>query len=61
MVLPGNSKKSTMKEVAECAQVSISTVSHVINKTRRVDKETHDRVLKAIENLTMLLIYLPVD
>ena len=49
MVLPGNSKKSTMKEVAECAQVSISTVSHVINKTRHVDKETHDRVLKAIE------------
>ena len=51
MILPENSKKSTMKEVAECARVSISTVSHVINKTRHVDKETHDRVLEAIEKL----------
>jgi len=51
MVLPENSKKSTMKEVAECARVSISTVSHVINKTRHVDKETHDRVLEAIKKL----------
>lgn len=51
MVLPENPKKSTMKEVAECAQVSTSTVSHVINKTRHVDKETHDRVLEAIEKL----------
>ena len=51
MVLPENSKKSTMKEVAKCARVSISTVSHVINKTRHVDKETHDRVLGAIEKL----------
>ncbi len=51
MVFPENSKKSTMKEVAKCAQVSISTVSHVINKTRHVDKETHDRVLEAIEKL----------
>jgi len=52
MVLPENSKKSTMKDVAECANVSISTVSHVINKTRHVDKETHDRVLEAIEKLS---------
>jgi len=51
MVLPENSKKSTMKEIAEFAQVSISTVSHVINKTRHVDKETRERVLEAIEKL----------
>ena len=51
MVLRENSKKSTMKEVAEFAQVSISTVSHVINKTRHVDKETRERVLEAIEKL----------
>jgi len=49
MVIPEKSKKSTMKDVAEYAHVSMSTVSHVINKTRHVDKETHDRVLKAIE------------
>jgi len=51
MVLPEDSKKSTMKDVAERAHVSISTVSHVINKTRHVDKETNDRVLEAIEKL----------
>ena len=51
MVLPENSKKSTMKEVAEFAHVSISTVSHVINKSRHVDKETQNKVLEAIEKL----------
>ena len=51
MALTENSKKSTMKEVAECARVSISTVSHVINKTRHVDKEARDRVLEVIEKL----------
>jgi len=51
MVLPKDSKKSNMKAVAECAHVSISTVSHVINKTRNVNKETNDRVLEAIEKL----------
>jgi len=51
MVLPKNSEKSTMKDVAEYAHVSISTVSHVINKTRHVDKETQNRVLEAIEKL----------
>lgn len=51
MILPENSKKSTMKDVAEYAHVSISTVSHVINKTRYVDEETNDRVLEAVEKL----------
>jgi LacI family transcriptional regulator len=51
MVIPEKSKKSTMKDVAEYAHVSISTVSHVINKTRHVDKETQNKVLEAIEKL----------
>ena len=51
MALPENSKKSTMKDVAESAHVSISTVSHVINKTRHVDKETQNKVLEVIEKL----------
>lgn len=51
MILPENLKKSTMKDIAEYAHVSISTVSHVINKTRYVDKETNDRVLEAVEKL----------
>ena len=40
-----------MKEVAERAGVSITTVSHVINKTRFVAPETRDRILKAIQEL----------
>ncbi|MEU5696008.1 LacI family DNA-binding transcriptional regulator [Actinosynnema sp. NPDC020468] len=39
----------TMKEVAQLAGVSITTVSHVINETRAVAGATRDRVLQAIE------------
>jgi LacI family transcriptional regulator len=38
-------------DVAEKANVSITTVSHVINKTRYVSKELTDRVNKAMEEL----------
>jgi len=41
----------TMKKVAEAAGVSIATVSHVVNKSRYVSKETAKRVLDAIEEL----------
>lgn len=41
----------TMKEVAERAGVSITTVSHVINKTRFVSDELAKRVKQAIEEL----------
>jgi DNA-binding LacI/PurR family transcriptional regulator len=44
-------KNLTMEEVAQKAGVSISTVSHVINKTRHVNKETKDAVLQAIKEL----------
>jgi LacI family transcriptional regulator len=43
--------KLTMKDVAQKAGVSITTVSHVINKTRHVNKETTDTVLGAIHAL----------
>ncbi|MDR3211113.1 MAG: LacI family DNA-binding transcriptional regulator, partial [Planctomycetota bacterium] len=44
-------KNLTMEDVAQKAGVSISTVSHVINKTRHVNKETKDAVLQAIKEL----------
>jgi LacI family transcriptional regulator len=39
-------------EVAQRAQVSIATVSHVINNTRFVSEETKARVLDAMEQLS---------
>jgi len=41
----------TIREVAEHAQVSVATVSHVINRTRFVDPETQERVYQAIKTL----------
>lgn len=41
----------TIREVAEQAQVSVATVSHVINRTRFVDPETQERVQLAIKTL----------
>lgn len=40
-----------MKEVARQAQVSASTVSHVLNGTRKVSEETRERVAQTIEDL----------
>jgi LacI family transcriptional regulator len=45
------SKRLTMETVARKAGVSITTVSHVINKTRHVNQTTKEAVLKAIEEL----------
>lgn len=44
-------KRATMNDVAERAGVSKTTVSHVINGTRYVEKGTKDRVLEAIGDL----------
>jgi LacI family transcriptional regulator len=41
----------TMSDVAREAGVSISTVSHVVNGTRHVDPETHERVRGVIAQL----------
>ena len=42
---------ATIREVAEKARVSVSTVSHVINQTRFVSLETRGRVLAAMQEL----------
>lgn len=41
----------TIKDVALAANVSITTVSHVINNTRFVDPSTRERVVQAMEKL----------
>lgn len=43
--------RATMRDVAERAGVSKTTVSHVINNTRFVEEETKQRVLQAIAEL----------
>ena len=42
---------ATIKDVAELAGVSFTTVSHVLNNTRVVSPQTKARVLEAIEKL----------
>jgi LacI family transcriptional regulator len=42
---------ATIREVAERAGVSVSTVSHVLNETRFVSPDTKSRVLAAMEEL----------
>jgi len=44
-------KKTSIKEIAQEAGVAISTVSHVINKTKYVKDETKERVIKTIKKL----------
>ena len=41
----------TIKDVADCAGVAVSTVSRVINDKDRVSPETREKVLEAIERL----------
>ncbi len=43
--------KSTIKDVAKKANVSIATVSYVINKSKPISDETKSRVFKAIKSL----------
>ena len=43
--------KTTMNDVAKAAGVSITTVSHVINKTRNVEETTRNNVLRAMNEL----------
>lgn len=42
---------TTIRQVAERAGVSITTVSHVLNHPDRVSPSMHDRVIQAIEEL----------
>lgn len=41
----------TMRDVAARAEVSVATVSHVLNNTRFVSEETRERVLQVINQL----------
>jgi len=41
----------TIRDIAKHAGVSVATVSHVINSSRRVGAERKDRILRAIEEL----------
>jgi LacI family transcriptional regulator len=52
------SDNPTMEDVAQRANVSVTTVSHVINKTRHVQMETRQAVLRAIEELDYRLVKL---
>jgi LacI family transcriptional regulator len=45
---------STIRDVANAAKVSTSTVSHVINQTRYVSQETRQRVLQAMAELNYI-------
>lgn len=49
--MPHRKNAITIRDVAVHAQVSVSTVSHVINGTRHVEPETEQRVRSAIEAL----------
>ena len=44
-------KRVTIKDVAQEAGVSITTVSHVINQTRNIDPKTKERVLEVLNQL----------
>jgi LacI family transcriptional regulator len=44
-------KVTTMKQIAERAQVSLGTVSHVVNRTAPVRDRLRERVLEAIRSL----------
>ncbi|MCP3964782.1 MAG: LacI family transcriptional regulator [Lentisphaerae bacterium] len=44
-------KNVTLKDIAEDTNYSVTTISHVINKTRHVDQETRKAVLESIKRL----------
>lgn len=46
-----SSKKCTLQDVAAMAQVSVSTVSHVLNGTAKISEPTKLRVMEAVRTL----------
>jgi len=46
-----NKRKTSIEDVAEVAEVSIATVSRVLNKSTKVRAETVDKVVKAAKKL----------
>ncbi|SCB58604.1 LacI family transcriptional regulator [Rhizobium aethiopicum] len=49
--MPENLRRATIHDVARAADVSIATVSRVLNKPERVNREMHDRVMAAASEL----------
>jgi len=49
--MPPRKLAVTIRDVADLAQVSVTTVSHVINNTRYVEPNTRERVQTAIKSL----------
>ncbi len=47
-------KKPTIYDVAECAGVSITTVSRVLNTPNKVNASTREKVLEAIDSLNFV-------
>ncbi|QEY17026.1 MULTISPECIES: LacI family DNA-binding transcriptional regulator [unclassified Cellvibrio] len=52
---PEKNKQSTMRDVAEMANVSLMTVSRVLNEDGKVADETRERVMAAVEKLNYKL------
>jgi LacI family transcriptional regulator len=50
-IAPAPERAVTVKEVAELAEVSLGTVSNVLNRPEVVAESTRSRVLAAIEEL----------
>ncbi|WP_368185639.1 LacI family DNA-binding transcriptional regulator [Aestuariibius sp. HNIBRBA575] len=54
MSRPETQKRANLRDVARHAQVSVATVSRVLNKSQLVTKDTRDRVNRAIETLNFV-------
>src|SRR5689334_10891936 len=52
--LPGG-RRPSVKDVAELAQVSLGTVSNVLNRPDRVSATTRERVVRAMDELGFVL------
>ena len=51
-------RTSTLKEIAQKLNVSVSTVSRAVNNKEYVKEETRERVLKALEEYNLSLIHI---
>ena len=50
MAVPEKLKKTTIVDIAEAANVSVSTVSRILNNRPDVAEETRQRVMQVIED-----------
>ncbi|RTZ46372.1 LacI family transcriptional regulator [Chryseobacterium arthrosphaerae] len=56
--LKNNMKRSSIKDIAKLAGVSVATVSYVLNRKegQRISEETRKKILKLLKRLTILPI-----